>query len=396
LTREEGTNEICMRAYLEHFREQGGPAERVEITRDPFVIGRSRTADLTIYSHKVSKEHALISQRPGGFLVRDLGSTNGTFVNGKRIAEAILQNGDILHVSHWEFCFWLNESLGIEPGHTASMTQKSPTNEKDSLIRAGHHLHQLVSDGQVTTLYQPIVFLRTGAVLGFEALGRGNHHRLHQSPVKLFELAERCEIASELCRVFRAHALESGDTLPGQLRLFLNIHPSELNNRDFLDHLEELARNNASRRQLVVEISERAVTSVEQMRLIKFRLGQLGIELAYDDFGAGQARLLELVECPPHFLKLDRALVQGMESRQTHRDLVKALLSAVADTGTAVIAEGIETARAAELCRDSGCPLGQGFFFARPAPVYDIVTTLEQRPAGIPRDQARASLRRFG
>ena len=61
-----------MRAYLEHFPEQGGPAKRVEITKNPFVIGRSPTADLTIYSQKVSKDHALIAQDSGRYLVRDL------------------------------------------------------------------------------------------------------------------------------------------------------------------------------------------------------------------------------------------------------------------------------------------------------------------------------------
>ena len=90
-----------MRAYLEHFPEQGGPAKRVEITKNPFVIGRSPTADLTIYSHKVSKEHALIVQDSGRYLVRDLGSTNGTFANGKRIDEVPLVDGDIIHVAHW-------------------------------------------------------------------------------------------------------------------------------------------------------------------------------------------------------------------------------------------------------------------------------------------------------
>ena len=89
-----------MRAYLEHFPEQGGPAQRVEITKNPFVIGRSQTADLTIYSHKVSKDHALIAQDSGRYLVRDLCSTNGTFANGKRIDEVPLVDGDIIHVAH--------------------------------------------------------------------------------------------------------------------------------------------------------------------------------------------------------------------------------------------------------------------------------------------------------
>ena len=109
-----------MRAYLEHFPEQGGPAKRVEISKNPFVIGRSPTADLTIYSHKVSKDHALIAQDSGRYLVRDLRSTNGTFANGKRIDEVPLADGDIIHVAHWEFCFCLGAARGWRAGQFGS------------------------------------------------------------------------------------------------------------------------------------------------------------------------------------------------------------------------------------------------------------------------------------
>ena len=101
-----------MRAYLEHFPEQGGPARRVEITKSPFLIGRSRTADLTIYSHKVSKDHAAIALDSDRYVVRDLHSTNGTFVNGRRIDEVPLVDGDIIHVTHWEFCFCSGPAVG--------------------------------------------------------------------------------------------------------------------------------------------------------------------------------------------------------------------------------------------------------------------------------------------
>ena len=83
--------------YLESFAERGGPAERVPLVRTPFVIGRSATVDHTVYSSKVSKEHAVIDRFGDRYLVTDLVSTNGTFVNGRRTVEAFLRDGDIIH-----------------------------------------------------------------------------------------------------------------------------------------------------------------------------------------------------------------------------------------------------------------------------------------------------------
>jgi len=361
-----------MRAFLERYPERGGPAETVEIIKSPFLIGRSRSANLTIYSKKVSHQHAQISHQAGEFLIRDLGSTNGTLVNGERIEEARLHDGDIIHVAHWEFCFSRTLGAGAPPCNTASMTQQSQLKERESLIRSGGFLQQLVIDQSVFILFQGIVDLRTGDIVGYEALGRGKHHRLHHSPMKLFQLAEKCQMEHDLCRLFRSQALKAGESLPAGSRLFLNIHPSEFGRSDFLNSLVELARANRNRHTLVIEISERFVTDLEQMRLIKKKLNELSIEFAYDDFGAGQARLLELAECPPHYLKIDLSLVQQMGTSVSSRDLVKAFLSAISDKGIQVIAEGIETERMAEVCLECGCNMGQGYLYGRPAPALQI------------------------
>jgi EAL domain-containing protein (putative c-di-GMP-specific phosphodiesterase class I) len=154
--------------------------------------------------------------------------------------------------------------------------------------------------------------------------------------------------------------------------LFLNIHPSEFGRSDFLNSLAELAGANRNRHRLVIEISERFVTDLDQMCLIKRELDKLSIEFAYDDFGAGQARLLELAECPPHYLKIDLSLVQQMGISVSSRDLVKAFLRAISDKGIQVIAEGIETEQMAEVCLDCGCTLGQGFLYGRPTSALQI------------------------
>jgi pSer/pThr/pTyr-binding forkhead associated (FHA) protein len=89
-------------AYLERYPEAGGPAERVPLWKVPFTIGRSETADHTVYSSKVSKEHAAIEVAGQRYVVRDLDSTNGTFVNGTRVERALLKDGDRLGIGRVE------------------------------------------------------------------------------------------------------------------------------------------------------------------------------------------------------------------------------------------------------------------------------------------------------
>src|SRR5262245_66635921 len=93
-------SEQVQAVYLERFPETGGPAERIAILKLPFTIGRSEEADHTIYSAKISKEHARLEVIEGQYTVRDLGSTNGTFVNGQRVSIHVLGDGDIIHLAH--------------------------------------------------------------------------------------------------------------------------------------------------------------------------------------------------------------------------------------------------------------------------------------------------------
>src|SRR5438477_560923 len=95
--------------FLEHYPEPGEAPHRILVDQLPFRIGRSMTAQYIIYARQVSKDHSEIYREGMEFRIRDLGSTNGTFVNGQRISQAPLVNGDIIHVAHKELRF------GYEP-----------------------------------------------------------------------------------------------------------------------------------------------------------------------------------------------------------------------------------------------------------------------------------------
>src|SRR5262249_35907294 len=102
----------------------------------------------------------------------------------------------------------------------------------------------------------------------------------------------------------------------------------------------------------------------------------LEIELAYDDFGVGRARLRELADAPPNFVKLDRSLVHEIDQATTRQELMQALCRGITDLGILLIAEGIETPAEARVCRRLGCHFGQGYLLGHPQPASLLDSTL--------------------
>jgi EAL domain-containing protein (putative c-di-GMP-specific phosphodiesterase class I) len=315
----------------------------------------------------VSKEHAQLVRDGERILIRDLGSTNGTFVNGQLVQEALLNHGDIVHVSHKEFRFGLDSSaeLGGEVGLTDHASGPVPP----SAIQNTGFLKELLQRRSVRTLFQPIVDLRTHTLLGHEALGRGTHDKLSPSPAYLFSVAVQCNLAAELSRLFRSVAVQEAVNLHADSQIFLNLHPSELRNTAFVKSLKEVTESLGPKRKVVLEFHEEAVAGIESMRRLRDELNELGVGLAYDDFGAGQARLSELADVPPDFIKLDKSLVHNLHEAPGRQDLIRALVRISADLGIRLIAEGIETAEEAKACLDLGCDFGQGYFLGRPQPL---------------------------
>jgi EAL domain-containing protein (putative c-di-GMP-specific phosphodiesterase class I) len=125
---------------------------------------------------------------------------------------------------------------------------------------------------------------------------------------------------------------------------------------------------------LVLEIHEAAATSVAQMRQLRLVLNDLGMKLAYDDFGAGQARLAELGDAPPDYLKFDIQLIRNIDGASAERQrMLESLVRIAADLGILSLAEGIETAAEHETCRRLGFVYGQGYRYGVPATAATFV-----------------------
>ncbi len=369
-------NATNVRWFLESLVDGGKQLRRLPIHPLPFKIGRRPGLGLTLPSESVSKEHAEIYQQGEDLRLRDLHSTNGTFVNRDRVSDALVRQGDIIHFAEFEFRLGqqtieevgTGEESGPEPSTVSLGNQPLP----HLFVRGTRELEELLRDGLVEPVFQPIVLLPAGAVAGYEVLGRGRHPGLPSDPSELFRIAASMSMEAQLSQLFRKNALETLGTRSGLPPLFLNTHPSELIQPGLLESLSTLQKV-APNLRLILEIHESALADTAGIADLLKDLTRLGIGLAYDDFGAGQARLLELAEVPPHFLKFDKRFVHGIDQAPpSKRRLLTSLVTLSRDLLVQTVAEGIETPEEAEVCSRVGFTHAQGYHFGRPIGLEQI------------------------
>jgi len=361
------------RFYLESLVEGGRQLRRITVQPLPFRVGRLHDLALTLASDSVSKEHAELFLRGGVLHVRDLGSKNGTFVNSERVGESPLREGDILHFAQVEFRVGRQEideteEQALEPSTVSISDMKLP----EQFVEGMRELPELLRGRQVTAVFQPIVSLPSGTLAGYEALGRGRHPRLPEAPLDLFKIAEGVGAEAELSQVFREKALELVEAKGRLPAVFLNVHPAELETPGLVPAVVE-ARQRSPQLRMTLEVHEGALADLESVDKLRTQLARSSVGIAYDDFGAGQARLLELAEVPPHYLKFDMSFVRGIDSAPaTRQRMLTSLVSVARDLLVYTVAEGVETAEEADVCMRIGFTHAQGFFFGRPRPIDEI------------------------
>jgi EAL domain-containing protein (putative c-di-GMP-specific phosphodiesterase class I) len=316
---------------------------------------------LCLENPTVSGDHAELSTHAGGLFVRDLNSTNGTFLNGRRIEEvAAIQDGDRLQFGTASY-----QVRRLSEGATP-LTQTTDIADQALAVM---QFDRLMSDPVVVPHFQPIVRLADSHRVGYEVLARCRLLGL-QTPDIMFQVAGALNSESELSRLMRREGLRCGEVLTARtpLQLYVNTHPAELGEPELTDSLREL-RNEFSDISIILEIHEAAVTSAQALATLRQELADLGIGLAYDDFGSGQARLQELADAPPDVIKFDIHLVRGLpQASEERRRMVESLVRIARDLDVIPLAEGVETKEETEICYDLGFELAQGFFFGEPAP----------------------------
>jgi EAL domain-containing protein (putative c-di-GMP-specific phosphodiesterase class I) len=326
-------------------------------------VGRHPDNDLCLANPTVSGYHAELIPAQDGLTVIDLQSTNGTFVDGSGVKDrVVLHGGETLQFG--TAVFHVRRRDQALAGVTVSVDVAS--NAQTYL-----KFQRLLDDPALVPFFQPVRELPSKRLVGFEVLARSHVEGL-ETPTDMFRVAATLNCEAELSELAREQGVYHGSRLG--YPLFLNTHPSELDTLGLLRSLEQL-RQSYPDVPLHVEVHEAALASTGSLRQLRESLRALDIGLAYDDFGAGQARLRELVDVPPDFVKFDMCLVRGLDTASAeHRQLVRSLVEVARELGVTTLAEGVETAEEAKACESLGFELAQGYFFGRPAPVGSHTT----------------------
>lgn len=233
--------------------------------------------------------------------------------------------------------------------------------------------------------YQPKVDLRSGQIVGMEALLRWRHEAGRMvMPVEFIPLAEETGLILPLgewvlrqaCR--QAVVWRQAGHL--DLRMAVNLSAKQFDQADIATLIESvLDETGLPPEALELEVTESMVMKDADRAVVTLRrLRALGVHIAVDDFGTGYSSLAYLKRLPLQTLKIDRSFVQDLGHDSDDEAIVSAIISMAGTMGMRVVAEGVETVEQLEFLRRDGCDEAQGFLFSRPVPADQFELLLQK------------------
>jgi len=236
--------------------------------------------------------------------------------------------------------------------------------------------------------YQPKVDATSLQITAAEVLMRWRHPRLGVlGPDKFIPLAERHGLIRPIGRWAIEQACKQAALWRAQelrMRIAVNISADQLQQADFVDHLEEtLGKSGIPPARFTCEITESvAMQDTDHTHATFDRLRQLGVHVSIDDFGTGYSSLSQLRQLPIDRLKIDRAFVSELSQEVSGGHIASMVIELGRNLKLTVIAEGIEEERQAETLLKLGCHEGQGYLYSRPLTTVQLREWLQARPAG--------------
>jgi diguanylate cyclase (GGDEF)-like protein len=252
-----------------------------------------------------------------------------------------------------------------------------------------NNLRRALTQNELDVFYQPKLCLRSGRLLGMEALLRWNHpERGMIRPDQFISVAEETGliipigkwIARQACRMSKALTAAG----LGNLQVAINLSPKQFSDPDLVASIANILKEEALPANLLeLELTEGLLLeATEDTHLQLDQLKRLGLTLAMDDFGTGYSSLSYLKKFPIDIIKIDRSFIHEIPDNQDDMEITSAVIAMAHNLKLKVVAEGIETAEQLAFLRRHRCDVGQGYLFDRPIPGAELIHTLKRYPRG--------------
>lgn len=246
-------------------------------------------------------------------------------------------------------------------------------------------LRKALERGELVVHYQPQVDLRTGAIIGSEALVRWNHSRLGLVPPGDFiPIAEETGMIEAIGMWVLEAACRQNVIWQqqgyGNLTVAVNLSPRQFINSNLAGDIFAVMHGTGIQPQhLELELTENLLMhDVESSHELMHAFSAYGISLAIDDFGTGYSSLSYLHQFPIDKLKIDRSFVSPI-SNNSDGTIARSIIAMAHELGMRVVAEGIETEQQLSFLKHLNCQIGQGYYFSRPVPASDFTRLLQQQ-----------------
>lgn len=336
--------------------------------------------------------------------------------NGQQIAQQVLQTLDKpLFVDNQLISITGSVGLALAPEHGSDpqtlmkhaglALHKAKANGKHQLqlftealnaeanykLFVENNLRRALTQSELEVFYQPKLCLKSGQLLGMEALLRWQHPEKGMiRPDQFISVAEETGLIIPIGKWVVRQACRMSKQIDsiglGELQVAINLSPKQFSDPDLVGSIAAiLHEEQLDPRRLELELTEGLLLeATEETRHQLDRLKSLGLTLAMDDFGTGYSSLSYLKKFPIDVIKIDRSFIKDIPDSQDDMEITSAVIAMAHNLKLKVVAEGIETAAQLGFLRRQQCDVGQGYLFDKPIPGRDLIESLRRYPCRPP------------
>ena len=262
--------------------------------------------------------------------------------------------------------------LHVRDGFLIHISVRIVTNTRKNKMKKKEELLSIIEEGRIHPVFQPIVSLRDGQILGYEALSRIDGKTKIQDMEEFFQLGVHYGKTWEIEKLCRKKILQTYAQFPETQKtgkLFINVNPLVMQDEKFKQNYtkKQLEKRGIASEKIVIEVTERnTIDNLQEFQDTMKHYQQEGYEIAIDDVGSCYSGLNVIANTKPRYIKIDMALVRGIDKDPMRQALLKGLVEMANHTSFELIAEGIETEDELEMLMKLGIDYGQGYLLERP------------------------------